>query len=644
MKLTERIVASVTLHVIGVIFVLFIGGAISFNQLSTDFLSHYLHRVVKQIDEASISLDAAKNIEIWLPHLLKASDVVELEIRSHEGLLFQYQQIAKISDAHTLIEDRFDLTSNPGFFVTTKSLSPYANFSYSIEAMFSLALAIFIIILGVVFGVFWLKKQLHGADVLSQRARLILVGRTDEAMVHNQVEWPNEASAAFDFLLLELKEARQERCRFDTFLRTNMFLDKLTGMANRVLFDNRLQAKLHDQGAYGALLLLGLNDWDELKHQLGEKERDVWVMQIVDLLSRLTLGYSDVVLARYYDDQFAILLINHSTKSAKQFAAKLMKNLEKCPPLNRVSIENWASIGVAFFTSGESQETLTQEAEMAKRSAYMTGANAWHAYEKNHVVDDMRGSVRWRTLLERVFSQNAIEISEQQVLDQASQPLHIELLARIKDERGVQIKASSFMQGVHLVGMNVQLDTLMLRKVLSKLKQGGDEQIYAVNICSASLTRKPFCRWLRESLFELPRKLRKRLLIEMTESSLVRDFGAIRGSLNLLTHLGVGLVIDQAGRTIVSTHYIKDVQPSYIKLHRSLVKDIHQRPENQVYIRSMLGACESTQTQVLAIGVETESEWLALLNIGVNGGAGKLFSPKIIEPQIKLKRQRWKRA
>ncbi len=644
MNLIDRIVTSVTLIVTGALLVLFIGGAISFNKLGNDFLSHYIYRVIEQIDKATISLKAAEDINIWLPHLLKASDVVELEIRSKAGLLFQYQQEADVNSKGALIEHRFDLKSNPGFSVRTKSLPPYADFSYSISAMSSLGLALFIIILGMIFGVRWLKNQLHGTDLLSNRARLILAGRTEDAMQSNKLEWPHSASAALDMLLLELKDARQERCRFDTFLRSNMFLDKLTGVANRVMFDNRLQTKLHDKESYGALLLLGINEWDVLKQEVDESDLNQWLMQVVDLLSNLTLRYLDAVLARYYEDQFTILLNNHSTKSAKTFAGQVMKALIQHPPPHAASLENWASMGVAFFTGGEHLDSLMQEAEMAKRSAILLGANSWHAYEKPRVVDDMRGSVRWRTLLERVFSQNSVEIYQQQVLDNRSQGLHVELLARIKDERGEFIKAAHFMQGIHLVGMDMQLDRYVIGKALYLLKQSNNEENYAVNICAASLMRKPFRIWLRDTLFQMPKHFRQRLLIEVTESSLVQNFIALRPVLNLITSMEVEVVIDQAGRSIVSTHYIKDVQPKYIKLHSSLVKDIQLRPENQVYIRSMLGACESTKTQVLAVGVETQVEWLALLDIGVKGGMGRLFCSQVAESPLKRKRQRWRRS
>lgn len=642
MKLTDRIVASVALIVIAAIFILFIGGAVSFRKLGNDFLVHYLNRVVEQIDQAGVSPQNAQYIEFWLPKMLQASDVVELEVRSKSGLLYQYQQITNVTNYAALMNHRFDLPSNPGFFVTIKSRPPYADFTYSIHAMSSLGLAILVILLGLILGIRWLKIQLRGADILSHRSRLILAGRRDEALTGMQGEWPQEASAAFNTLLLELKDARQERCRFDTFLRSNMFLDKLTGVANRLMFDNRLQTKLHDQGSYGAVMLLEIHDWEHLKQCYLEDELNEWLMQIASLLSTFSLRYSDVVLARYYENQFAFLLFHHTTKSAKQFANQLMKMLQKQTPLPECSMENWTSLGVTFFSGAEKREQLMQEAELAKRSAKQIEANAWHAYEKNRVVEDMRGSVRWRTLFERVFAQNNLYLYPQSVLDCREQVLHFELIARIKDEKGKLLKASSFMKGIHLVGMNQPFDRAVLLKAVNEIVQDHSEQMYSVNLCCESLMQKTFRTWLRDTLFQMPKSIRQRLFIELTESSLVQYFSEIRSVLHLLKSLGVEVIVDQAGRTIVSTHYIKDVQPKYIKLHHSLVQDIHHRPENQLFIRSMLGACQSTAVQVLAVGIETSMEWLTLIDIGVKGGQGRLFCADYIEQPIKKKRRRWK--
>jgi RNase E specificity factor CsrD len=147
--------------------------------------------------------------------------------------------------------------------------------------------------------------------------------------------------------------------------------------------------------------------------------------------------------------------------------------------------------------------------------------------------------------------------------------------------------------------------------------------------------------WLRDALLQTPRSTLNRLLVEVSEGALVSHFDAARPCLRMIAALGCRLVVDQAGRTIVSTHYVKDIQPAYIKLHRSLVRNIHQRPENQLYLRSVLGACEATSTEVLAVGVETNEEWSVVKDLGVAGGQGRLLGAEMSPHPAQKKRRRW---
>ncbi|GAM67525.1 MSHA biogenesis protein mshH [Vibrio sp. JCM 19236] len=107
---------------------------------------------------------------------------------------------------------------------------------------------------------------------------------------------------------------------------------------------------------------------------------------------------------------------------------------------------------------------------------------------------------------------------------------------------------------------------------------------------------------------------------------MVTHLDAMRPVLKMLSGLGCKVIVNQAGRTIISSHYIKESSVDYLKLHRSLVRNIESRPENQLYIRSLLGACENTPTQVIAVGVETKKEWQTLLNLGISGGQGRFFA------------------
>ena len=630
MKLTNRLVAFVTLIVICAIFVIFIGGAVSFRKLGQDYLTHYIDGVIEVIDVELADPQGAQSLSRWLPKLLKASNVVELEVGSSAGVIYTFKGLQPVNDPTVLQQSHYTLNHNPGFFINLKSIPPYTEFTYSIGAMSSISLAIVIIIMGLVRGVNWLRQQLYGSELLEHRGRLILAGKVDDNAVGDEQEWPATASLALDQMIAELKDARQERSRFDTFIRTHTFLDQLTGAANRVLFDSRLQSMVQDQETHGAVILIRISDWDELLTEKGKEVADELIQDVGMILSNQIQRYPDTVLSRYFDAEFAILLSQQSTKEIKLFTNQLLKALERLVPAPPLQQDNWCHIGVTFCSSGERRGRVMDEADMALRSAQLQGTNSWYAFQKEQQYEDARGSVRWRTLLDAVFNSGGPILYQQPVLALDDKTIiHRELLARIQDENGVLIKASRFLTAVEQVGFSARMDRQVISQTLQLLKSRPVSDSLSVNVSVEALLEKDFVRWLRDELLQTPRTVLNRLSFEIAESGLVKHLDAMRPVVRMLVGLGCKLVVDQAGRTIVSTHYIKDIKADYIKLHRGLVREIDQRQENQLFVRSMLGACANSNAQVIAVGVENEKEWRVLKLLGVQGGQGRFFAAEV---------------
>ncbi|MBD8513143.1 RNase E specificity factor CsrD [Photobacterium sp. CAU 1568] len=641
MKLTNRLVAFVTLIVICAMFVIFIGGAVSFRQLGQDYLHHYLGGVVEAIDQEMADPQGSQSLARWLPRLLKASNVVALDVSNDTGSVYQFQGLQKIDDPNILYHTEYPLTLNPGYSVSIQSVPPYTELTYSLGAMSSISLAIMIIIAGLIWGVNWLKRQLQGSELLEERGRMLLAGKLDAFAKGADLEWPETASLALDKLISELKDARQERSRFDTFIRTHTFLDQLTGSANRVLFDSRLQSVVQDQDNHGAVILIRIADWEELLLAKGKIVADELIQDVGMVLSNMVQRYPDSVLSRYFDAEFAIMLLQQPSKEVNQFVNQLLKGLERLTPSVPLQRENWCHIGMTYFASGERRGRIMDEADMALRSAQLQGTNSWYAFQKDVLGEDTRGSVRWRTLLDAVLSQGGPALYQQPAyLSGEKIPLHRELLARINDENGVMIKASRFLPAVEQVGFNVRMDKQVISQALDLLKNGPTLDNFAINVSVESLLDKGFIRWFRDELLQTPRPVLKRLSIEVPERNLSRHIDAVRTFLKMVTGLGCRLGVDQAGRTIVSTHYIKDVNVQYIKLHRSLIREIDQRQENQLFVRSMLGACANSGVEVIAVGVENDREWQVLQQLGINGGQGRFFAPEMSVSQISTKNRR----
>ncbi len=267
------------------------------------------------------------------------------------------------------------------------------------------------------------------------------------------------------------------------------------------------------------------------------------------------------------------------------------------------------------------------EADIALRSSQLQGSNSWNRFTKESHYEDDRGSVRWRTLFDRILTHGGPLLYQQPIFNAANNiVISREILARIKDEHGELLKASHFMPVVNQVGFNQRFDRAVINQILGLLKRELTPDVYSINISAYSLLDKSFTKWLFNELLQMPRPLLSHVIFEVSESQLVKNLDPLRPILKKLVGLGCKLAVDQAGRTIVSTHYIKEVKVNYLKLHRGLVRDINKRQENQLFVRSMLGACDDSNVQIIAVGVETDKEWEILKQLGVSAGQGRLFA------------------
>ncbi len=314
LKLSTRLVAFVTVIVISAMFILFIGGTLSIKRIGHDYLNHYLEGIVDVVDKEMSDPEAASSMQRWMPKLLKASNIVEMELSSTAGVVYRFKDTSSNVPKERLFSRDFDLERNSGYQINLKAVPPYFDVSYSFSTLWSITLAVVLVIFCLMRGVKWLKEQLHGSELLEERGRMILAGRVEQHAKGDLREWPFTASEALDVLIEELQDARQERSRFDTFIRTQTFLDQLTGTANRVLFDNKLESTLSEAGAHGGVMLLRIDDWGDIQDESGKKAADDFVVEVGEGLSNILQRYPDVMLSRYYDSDFAIFAPSLGTK------------------------------------------------------------------------------------------------------------------------------------------------------------------------------------------------------------------------------------------------------------------------------------------------------------------------------------------
>ena len=285
-------------------------------------------------------------------------------------------------------------------------------------------------------------------------------------------------------------------------------------------------------------------------------------------------------------------------------------------------------MGGVCFRLGESLLQIHEEAELALRSAELQGGDGYFIYHKGVTEESMgKGTVRWRTLLSRVLAQGSIRLDRQGIyLGLEQPPIMYELLARIQDEQGRELSAGQFFPMAEKCGLLNELDRNIITQALARLPDIEPGASLAVNLSASSLLQQKFQRWLVFELMQLPKLQLHKLVIDLSEAQVSRHFDALIKPLRALKALGCQLAVDHAGQDVVSIQYVQDYQLDYLKLHPSLVRDIDTKLVNQMAVSSLIGNSLSTQTKVIAMGVETEAEWLCLAQLGVYAGQGYFFA------------------
>lgn len=630
LKLSTRLVAFVTMIVISAMFILFLGGTLSFKRLGQEYLDHSLKGIVEVVDKEMEDPDAAYSLQRWMPKMLQASNIVEMELLSSYGVIYRFKDTSSKVDDSLLYEAKYTLERNDGYSLRFKAVPPYIGYGYSMQALWSITLAVVLIVFCLMRGLKWLKEQLYGSELLEERGRMILAGRVEEYAQGDLREWPYTASEALDRLIEELQDARQERSRFDTFIRTQTFLDQLTGTANRVLFDSKLESALSEHGSHGGVMLLRINDWEDVQEEQGKQIANDFLVEVGEGLNNVIQRYPEVILSRYYSSDFAIFVPNLSSKDVFNIAGQCLKQLAKIQPPQPLALDDWVHIGVSMYREGESPTRIIDEAETALKSAQLQGNNNWSRFKKHVSQMEERGSVRWRTLFDLVLKPEQLYVFSQPCyqLDahKDKHVEHFELFARLNDPENGVIKASRFNSAIESVGYESVLDKAAIIAITQYLKDSRDSNRYAINLHVVPFADRNYFKWFRDELLQISSELRSQLVFEFAEAQVVQHLDYMRPVIKMIVGLGCQVAIGQAGRSIVSTHYLKELPVSFLKLHRSLIKKIEQRHENQLFVRSLLGACEGLKTQVIAVGVDNKQEHQTVIELGVHGIQGRYLA------------------
>ncbi|MEU8127510.1 bifunctional diguanylate cyclase/phosphodiesterase [Micromonospora sp. NPDC049049] len=412
--------------------------------------------------------------------------------------------------------------------------------------------------------------------------------------------------------------------------------DPLTGLANRAAMlskgDQSLRQLGHDHPV--ALLLLDINQFKEVNDTLGHAAGDQLLRLTANRLNALVRAGD--LLGRLGGDEFALLLtavpvlgdraapMAHALRQAREIAERLAAPTEVAGV--RMSIE--VSVGVVVAAAGTADLTeLLRRADIAMYQAKEGGGNV-AAYDGARDAASTDQLALLAELREALTVDDQLVLALQPAVDLATgAPTGVEALIRWQHPRRGWLNPSDFIRPVENSEQLGAFTRYVLNKALSVAagwaRDGLDVPI-SVNLSARSLLDPRLPAEIAEALrrHQVPPH---RLVLEITETVVMSELEVIDEVLATLRSMGVQLAVDDFGTGFSSLTFLTRIAVDELKVDRSFVIRMADSPEAAAIVRTTVGLAHELGLRVVAEGVETAEQRMALAELGCTSAQGYHF-------------------
>ena len=404
--------------------------------------------------------------------------------------------------------------------------------------------------------------------------------------------------------------------------------DGLTDLPNREFYQERLREALSGPRADNkrvAVLCVDLDLFKNVNDSFGHPMGDRLLRLVADRLRSQVRG--NQVAARLGGDEFALILSTDvSPNEVSDFSTRLINVLSASYDIDDVEVVIGASVGIALSPSdGTTCEELMRNADMALYRAKSDGGGVHRFFERE--MDRLAQKRRDMEIdLRRAFVNGEFELHYQPLVDIGADRISgFESLLRWQHPDKGMISPADFIPIAEDIGLIVPLGEWVLREACTEATRWPADVKVAVNLSavqfrSRNLVQAVISALAHSGLSPL------RLELEITESVFLAETEANLAILHQLRELGVSISMDDFGTGYSSLSYLRSFPFDKIKIDRSFVKDIAERPDCVAIVRAISGLGRSLNITTTAEGVETIDQLDWLRNEGCNEVQGFLFS------------------
>jgi diguanylate cyclase (GGDEF)-like protein/PAS domain S-box-containing protein len=445
------------------------------------------------------------------------------------------------------------------------------------------------------------------------------------------------ADEAINGIVLNIRDVT-ERKAFEAELEHQAFHDTLTGLANRALFRNRLEHALAGQdrdSATVAVLFVDVDDLKDVNDSLGHAAGDKVLREVGRRLDDCMRGVDTA--ARIAGDEFAVLI--HGSESETQsieIARRIINALAVTLSLEGKQVQITASMGIAFNSGGPARanaEELMRDADAAMYMAKRSGKGGYEVFQSEMHAQAL-ARLELKGDLQRAIEADEFTVRYQPIMDLARHDIAgMEALARWEHPIRGTVSPAEFIPLVEQSGLIVPLGRHILREacrqaVLIQHECPREPALsISVNVSAFQLQRAQFVDEVRDVLQET-RIEPSSLILELTESVLMRNMDLSISRMSALRSLGVRLAIDDFGTGYSSLVYLRTLPVDILKLDRSFLAD--QSDQATMMIAAVVQLARIFNLQSVVEGIETDASLARLRDAQCDFGQGFYFAKPLL--------------
>ncbi|MEH6358174.1 MAG: EAL domain-containing protein [Pseudomonadales bacterium] len=445
-------------------------------------------------------------------------------------------------------------------------------------------------------------------------------------------------------LLVGIAQDITERHQAEQRMRQLAYYDTLTGLPNRQLFSEQLE-KILEQAQRGAnkiaVLYIDIDNFKRINDSLGHSLGDALLQEIANRLRKCVTDNAsiarhikpgtEIAASRLSGDEFAMVLnVIDDTAIAGDVAKYLLNALSRPMLLESHELVVTPSIGIAIAPlDSDNVENLLKHADTAMHHAKKAGKNTFQYYSST-----MNAMGRERLELEadlrKALERNELAVYFQPQVDiQTGKMVSAETLVRWNHPKHGLVSPDNFIPLAEEMGLIIDIGNWVLTQACTELKgwqaKGLHLEKIAVNLSSLQFKQSDLleqtCKVLDQTGLDA-----KYLELELTESIIMNDADATVKVLHALKEMGIRLSIDDFGTGYSSLNYLTKFPLDELKIDKSFIIDVDSDSHNASIVTAIVAMAKSLGLDIVAEGVETESQLAFVREQNVRLVQGYYFS------------------